>query len=118
MTDEDACVACKAAAPAEVPLIRPPGAFSPSKDGEKGKWGWSAPEGRMRGLFSGKCDDRRGRLRRARSCTSRSPPHPPSGHLLPVEGRGEGKMGEVRSVVSPSLRLTKWGEGKMGEVGR
>src|SRR3954452_24755774 len=39
--------------------------------------------------------------RRARCCASRSPPHPPSGHLLPVEGRGEGKMGG-RRLLFPS----------------
>src|SRR3954465_12716506 len=72
----------------EVPLIRPfRGTFSPSKAGEKEKWraptpislrptqwGEGAPEGRMRGSFSGKHDGRRGN-RAPSSRERRGSPH-------------------------------------------
>src|SRR4051794_24337808 len=60
--------------------------------------------------------------RRASSCPSRSPPHPPlRGTFSPSKagekgkgGRGEGKWGG--RAHSFSLRPTKWGEGKMGDM--
>ena len=55
----------------------------------------------MRGPFSGKLDDRRGRRCTVvhRAALPKSPSSAPPGAFLPVEGRGEGKMGAYpRSV--------------------
>src|SRR3954469_13954534 len=77
------------------------------------KWGEGAPEGRMRGSFSGKHDGRRGDAPPSSckaSAASRSPPHPPlRGTFFPSKAGEKGKWGTgekgksgARSLLFPS----------------
>jgi hypothetical protein len=79
---------------------RPPFPFALPFSLRPTKWGEGAPQAADEGLFlrEARWQTRRRSVVQSKLRQPKSPSSAPPGHLLPGEGRGEGKMGDFNAV--------------------